>query len=329
MEEVGRYSRALNKHLKMLQNEVRSLEKNKGEVLSEKTKLEREQKELEDRKKIYQFSIGSKKKLVQETKNDEKTYQKQKSDLEKQRLELLQEVYEYESRIEYLRDPKSVPEPKKGLLLIPFDIKPRITQRFGNTAFARANAYRYGKPFHDGMDFGTPTGTRLLSSADGVIVGTGNTDLVRSCQSWGKWILIEHPFGLSTLYAHLSLIKVRTGQKVEAGGLIGYTGNTGNSTGPHLHFGVYDSNGIRSSRMKKYQAVADAAGFSFLFPRRGRNWIPQNTSRYSGTHAVYTERTMDRFDILMTLFWILIALIFLSAFSTRCREEYRSACNQF
>ena len=245
VEEVGRYSKVLNKHLQILQSEVRSLERNKDEVIKEKDKLQQEQKELEDRKKIYQFSISNKAALVRKTKNDEKSYQKLLKEKQAERSELLQEVYEYESRIEYLRDPKSVPKPKKGLLRVPFDIPIRVTQRFGSTEFARANAYKYGKPFHDGMDFGIPSGTRLKASADGVIVGAGNTDLVPTCHSWGKWVLIKHPFGLSTLYAHLSLIKVRVGQKVNTGDLIGYSGNTGFSTGPHLHFGVYDSNGIK------------------------------------------------------------------------------------
>ena len=93
--------------------------------------------------------------------------------------------------------------------------------------------------------FGLPTGTQLFASADGIVIGTGNTDIVSSCQSWGKWVVIKHGFGLSTLYAHLSLVKVRLGQKVKAGELIGYSGNTGFSTGPHLHFSVYDSSGLR------------------------------------------------------------------------------------
>lgn len=245
IEEIERYSKALRTHLEFLENETKKLEQNKKGVVAERVALEQQQRELADRKKIYEFSIAQQELLVKQTRNDEAAYQNLLKEKQQERLELQQDIYEYESRIEYLRDPKVVPGPKKGLLRMPFDIAAPITQQFGKTAFAIANALRYGRPFHDGTDFGLPTGTRLFASADGVVIGTGNTDIVPSCISWGKWIVIKHGFGLTTLYAHLSLVKVRLGQKVKAGELIGYSGNTGFSTGPHLHFGVYDSNGIR------------------------------------------------------------------------------------
>ncbi|MCY4577388.1 MAG: peptidoglycan DD-metalloendopeptidase family protein [Candidatus Kaiserbacteria bacterium] len=245
VEEIERYSKALHTHLRFLEEETVELEQNKKGVVAERLTLERQQKELEDRKKIYEFSIKQQEQLVKQTRNDEAVYQRLLQGKQEERLKLQQDIYEYESRIEYLRDPRLVPGPKKGLLRMPFTIKAPLTQRFGETAFARANALRYGRPFHDGMDFGLPTGTQIFSSADGVVIGTGNTDLVPSCYSWGKWVVVKHGFGLSTLYAHLSLVKVRLGQKVKAGELLGYSGNTGFSTGPHLHFGVYDSSGLR------------------------------------------------------------------------------------
>ena len=245
IQETEYYSQSLREQLELLEWETSDLEKNKKDVSSERLTLREKQQELEDRQELYALSIHQKKKLVTETKNNEAVYQKLLQERQNQRLGLLQEVAEYESRIEYLRDPSSVPEPRKGLLRIPFDGRGPVTQLFGDTQFARANARKYGRPFHDGIDFGLPVGTKLLSAADGVVVGMGDTDVVPRCESWGQWILIKHPFGLSTLYAHLSLMKVSLGQKVKSGEIIGYSGNTGFSTGPHLHFGVYDSTGIR------------------------------------------------------------------------------------
>ena len=256
LEDLKRYSVSLRKHLGLLDRETKQLERNKGEVTEEQVTLAQARQELQDRKKIYQLSIDKQKQLVDETKNDEAVYQVLLKEKQQERLELQQEIYEYESRIDYLRDPDSVPAPRHGLLLLPFESTVRVTQNFGETSFARANARRYGRPFHDGIDFGLPSGTGLLASADGLVIGTGNTDLVSSCQSWGRWVLIKHTFGLTTLYAHLSLIKVRLGQRVSAGDLIGYSGNTGFSTGPHLHFGVYDSNGIR---VVPYEQVSSGA----------------------------------------------------------------------
>ena len=245
IEEIERYSKALNTHLEFLESETEKLEQNRKDVVAERATLEWQQRELADRKKIYEFSIAQQELLVKQTRNDEAVYQDLLKGKQQERLELQQDIYEYESRISYLRDPNAVPGPKRGLLRMPFSVKAPLTQQFGRTAFAIANAHRYGRPFHEGIDFGLPTGTQLFASADGVVIGTGNTDIVPSCHSWGKWVVIKHGFGLTTLYAHLSLVKVRLGQKVKAGELIGYSGNTGFSTGPHLHFGVYDSNGIR------------------------------------------------------------------------------------
>ena len=244
IEEIDQYSLSLHEQLDALEFETYRLEKNKVEVIDEKISLQQQQIELEDRRKLYKFSIQNKEILVTQTKNSEVAYQELLNQKTREQLELQKEVSEYESRIEYLRDPESVPSPRKGLLQLPFEALARVTQNFGETSFAAANARKYGRPFHDGIDFGISSGTKLFASADGKIIGLGNTDVVRQCQSWGKWILIEHDFGLTTLYAHLSLIKVKFGQRVREGELIGYSGNTGFSTGAHLHFGVYDTNGI-------------------------------------------------------------------------------------
>jgi murein DD-endopeptidase MepM/ murein hydrolase activator NlpD len=123
----------------------------------------------------------------------------------------------------------------------------RVTQYFGNTAFAASGAYK-GKG-HNGIDIGVPNGTPLKAALSGTVVGTGNTDSVRGCYSFGKWVLIKHSNGLSTLYAHLSKIAVSSGQQVSTGQLIGYSGETGYATGPHLHFGVYVSSATQIMKL--------------------------------------------------------------------------------
>lgn len=65
------------------------------------------------------------------------------------------------------------------------------------------------------------------------------------CYSFGKWVLIKHNSGLATIYAHLSLVKTQKGQVVNRGNIIGYTGNTGYSTGPHLHLTVYAAQDVQ------------------------------------------------------------------------------------
>jgi murein DD-endopeptidase MepM/ murein hydrolase activator NlpD len=84
---------------------------------------------------------------------------------------------------------------------------------------------------------------------------TGNTDAVPGCYSWGKWTLIDHANGLSTLYAHQNVVGVTAGQKVNTGDIIGYVGNTGFSTGPHLHFTVYAKDGVNVRRFNEIKTV--------------------------------------------------------------------------
>ncbi len=112
------------------------------------------------------------------------------------------------------------------------DLK-RVASGFG---FRIDPIYRTGK-FHAGMDFTSPIGTPVTTTGDGVV------ELVESKQwGYGNCIIINHGYGYKTRYAHLSRFKVKRGQKVTRGQLIGYVGSTGKSTGPHLHYEVLKNN---------------------------------------------------------------------------------------
>ncbi|WP_326599051.1 M23 family metallopeptidase [Streptomyces sp. NBC_01803] len=96
----------------------------------------------------------------------------------------------------------------------------------------------YGTPgswaagHHTGVDFATPIGTTVSS------VGPGTVMLAENSGDYGELVIVKMTDGYYTLYAHLSEISVREGQQVKAGNQVGETGDTGNSTGPHLHFEV-------------------------------------------------------------------------------------------
>jgi len=86
---------------------------------------------------------------------------------------------------------------------------------------------------HEGIDFTAPIGTPIYAT------GNGTVERLKSRMSgYGKVVKIDHGYGYETLYAHMSKIIVRPGQKVKRGEIIGYVGNTGRSTGPHLHYEV-------------------------------------------------------------------------------------------
>ncbi|MFY0673151.1 MAG: M23 family metallopeptidase [Bacteroidia bacterium] len=88
------------------------------------------------------------------------------------------------------------------------------------------------RKFHYGTDFSAPTGTEIYTTGDGVV------EKARYVRGYGNHVIINHGYGYKTIYAHMSKIKVRRGQKVKRGELIGLVGNTGLSSAPHLHYEV-------------------------------------------------------------------------------------------
>lgn len=90
---------------------------------------------------------------------------------------------------------------------------------------------------HTGMDFSAQTGTEIYSTGDGIIDA-----VTHDSRGYGNHILIAHGYGYKTLYGHMSRFAVRPGQKVKRGEIIGYVGNTGTSTAPHLHYEVIKNN---------------------------------------------------------------------------------------
>ncbi len=89
------------------------------------------------------------------------------------------------------------------------------------------------RKFHRGMDFSAPVGTPIFATGDAVV-----KKVSRSRRGYGYHIILDHGFSYETLYAHLSKISVFRGQKIKRGEIIGYVGNTGTSTAPHLHYEV-------------------------------------------------------------------------------------------
>jgi murein DD-endopeptidase MepM/ murein hydrolase activator NlpD len=87
--------------------------------------------------------------------------------------------------------------------------------------------------FHAGLDFSAPQGTPIYATANGVVRVAGNQG-----NGYGNHVIINHGYQYSTLYGHMYRIKVRVGQSIKRGEVIGYVGNTGKSTGPHVHYEV-------------------------------------------------------------------------------------------
>lgn len=103
-----------------------------------------------------------------------------------------------------------------------------ITDGFGN----RRDPFTGLRAYHDGLDLSARRGTPIVAPADGVVVFAGRKG------GMGRMIRVSHGFGFQTVYGHLDTILVEPGQDVRRGEEIGNVGNTGRSTGPHLHYEV-------------------------------------------------------------------------------------------
>lgn len=104
-----------------------------------------------------------------------------------------------------------------------------LGDRFG---FVRNGFGPRRSQFHRGIDITTRAGSLVMASADGTVHST------RWRSAYGKTVILKHRFGLSTVYAHLSDYNVKPGDWIRRGQVIGFVGNTGRSTGPHLHYEV-------------------------------------------------------------------------------------------
>ncbi len=232
-----------------LGNKIQDLSSLKNNLQSSKDTAQTQRKQLASLKSsLAQQQQGlsiakqSQNDLLKETQNKESNYQALIA--EKQALErkFEQDLLNFEKQLGLHVDASTLPPSGAGELAWPLE-NVRITQFFGNTSFATQNPQIYNGHGHTGVDFAASPGTRVLAARGGVVLGTGNTDLTCPNASFGKWVFIKHDDGLSTLYAHLSVISVTQGEHVSQGEVVGYSGNTGYSTGPHLHFGVYASSG--------------------------------------------------------------------------------------
>lgn len=207
--------------LKELRDEIRS---QSDQVFQKKAEIVGAQRDLQEKNNNLESIKKQQTILLVQTKADKAKYEK-----------LLEEV---ENEIEELNSSKGeadlskLPAAKKGYFIYP--INPvKITQEYGKTSYSKN--YASGK--HNGIDF-SANYQNVFAVGDGKVLATGNNGRY----AYGKWVVIDHGDGLVTLYGHFSKLKVGKGDKINEGEVIGTSGNTGNSTGPHLHFSVFSEN---------------------------------------------------------------------------------------
>jgi len=226
-EEIG----ALNDSRTELTAQLNNSKQKQEAKRIEKANLANRQQIIADQKK-------TKETFLNQTKNQEKIYQQQIAELEKKQDEISGVIEEAEQQLRDNFNVSVLPTKRPGVFNFPIN-NPFLTQDYGATKFAQK---AYKSKFHNGIDFRASVGTPVLAALDGRIRAVDNNDIGSSRWQkfqYGKYILIEHDNGITSIYAHLSKTIVSAGQKVQSGEVIGYSGNTGYSTGPHLHFTLY------------------------------------------------------------------------------------------
>lgn len=252
LQDLQTIRRSMHERITQLETLKNSLETSYAQNEDRKQDLLGLRKQFTDQQSILVSNQATKSELLQQTRNEEAEYQQLLADRKTAREQLLAEVRDIESQIQFILDPNTIPSPGTAVFLWPLD-NVIITQRFGYTKFALSGAYQGSQ--HNGVDMGAAVGTPIKAPLTGTVRNVGNTDSVPGCYSWGQWVLIDHPNGLSSMFAHMSRIGVQPGQKVSTGDIVGYVGNTGYSTGPHLHYTLYVSEGVEVKQFNQFKSV--------------------------------------------------------------------------
>jgi len=237
-------SDGLQSHIAEVRTIKSELESTKTAREHEKQKLENFKEDLSGQRQAAEENRKATNQLLSQTKNKESNYKKLLADREARKRAFEAELASLESQLKIVLDFSKLPDTGTKVLSWPV-ATPLITQEFGDTAFSRQNPGVYNGRGHNGIDLRASIGDPIFSADAGTVVGVGDTDLACPGASYGRWVLVEHRNGLTTLYAHLSIIRARSGQILARGETLGYAGKTGYSTGPHLHFTVYASQGVK------------------------------------------------------------------------------------
>lgn len=217
-----------------------------GEIEKNKTELESVQQELSKAKNEEQTKVDKLTEQSHDLENDVEEYEKKMKELdakEKAQEAALQKKYEEaKKKAEQGNSSGSISNSGSssgGSVSSKGFIRPVKTGKI------TAGMYYSSGKYHGAVDFGVSVGTPVYAAADGIVV----TSTWGGSDSYGYYIKIKHYNGLYTLYAHGSSLVAKVGQEVKQGQLIMYSGNTGNSTGPHLHFEVRVAPGGYNNRV--------------------------------------------------------------------------------
>lgn len=225
-----------------LMTKMQEIQKQRQELSDKKLQLNEDKETLNTRKKELQASIDEYNSSKAELDDQIEECNAAIRSIESTEAEIQEMIEDNEAELAAINEALSSSTNRPGS----DDYNPGTGQLAYPTSYRKISAgypnYSSGA-YHGGVDWPCPTGTAVHASDSGVVVIAK-----RLTYSYGQYILIDHGNGLSTLYAHNSSLVVEKGDKVSKGQIIAYSGETGNATGPHVHFEVR-LNGTRVNPM--------------------------------------------------------------------------------
>lgn len=207
------------KLLTALKSQSKDIEKYSVILEEESRRILEIQKKLKSIERDISFQQNEQSKILSKLKKETSMYESSERQLERESIKLIYKISELSS------SKKDNPD-STGKFDYP--VKARITSPFG----PRRHPIFGVRSMHSGIDLAAPYGTPVKASEGGLVIYSGWYG------GYGKVVIVDHSQGYSSLYAHLSTIKSKVGDRVKQGQTIGYEGSTGYATGPHLHFEI-------------------------------------------------------------------------------------------
>ncbi len=195
-----------------------TIEDARDAIAAKEQRLEATRSTLESREGALLSARSERRQALKSIESDVDEHEEIAADL---RAQIAQEIAEATGGVALPAGP--MPSPSAAGFIWP--VEGTVTSGFG---------YRWGR-MHEGIDISVPEGTPIRAAADGTVILEQSES---ESGGYGNYTCVDHGGGLSTCYAHQSSFAVSTGASVSQGDVIGYSGNTGHSTGPHLHFEV-------------------------------------------------------------------------------------------
>lgn len=237
-----------NQYLEALEYQVESVivqvQADKKDLEDKKTVLEQEKQQLgslKAQKEAYKVGLADQKKqkdfLLVRTKQQQQDFEQQVAEAKKLADQVEKELAEIRKRLTQKSGPGVIKARDKGTSGIgfqwPTDYQYISTHFGGSTPFQPRGG-------HGGLDLVNLAGTPIYAASDGTVTAVEEMRYNGRFYAYGKYIVIGHNARWSSLYAHLQSFAVAVGDEIKRGDIVGYMGSTGWSTGPHLHFEIWD-----------------------------------------------------------------------------------------